>query len=225
MENINIGVGDDVEIELQVGDVKGSKVYFSKVAKIENQNEVVIKMPKSHGKVVELPQGDYYSFVIFTYDGIYKFSGKIVEYKKALLPKSNDYFAIIDLISNGEKIQRRQNFRFSCEIPMQFYRIDDFGNVNRDEMGIATVIDVGGGGIKFLSNFELAVKDKIQITLILNDDLLFLDSEVLYSDPIDNPDYKTQYRCKFLDISSSDKDIIIQYVFDAQRNILRRRKR
>lgn len=221
----NITLGNTVEIELQVGDIIASKTYVSKVVRLVSQNELLLEMPRSFGHKVELPLGDYYIFIVFTDDGMYRYSGKIVEYKKALFPESNDYYAVVDLISSGEKIQRRENFRFNIDLPMHFYKIDSLGNVDRSEEGYGNVIDLSGGGVKFLSNATLEPKTKIQITLNLNNDLLFLDAVVLYVDEITHPDYATQYRCRFLDIMDYDKDKIIQFVFDAQRDTLRRRKR
>lgn len=224
MEEAKVMVGNTVEIEL--GDVIASKTYVSKVAKISNQNELILEMPRSFGHKVELPLGNYYVFIIFTDDGMIKFSGKIVEYKKVMLPESDDYFAIVDLTSNGEKIQRREDFRFTCEIPMQFHRINSMGDVLRDEGSIGHVIDLSGGGIKFLSSYKLEPKTRIQITITLGSELLFLDADVLYVDEITHPDYDLQYRCRFVNLMDSDKDKIIQFVFDAQRvNLRRSRKR
>ncbi len=94
---------------------------------------------------------------------------------------------------------------------------DENKNIIRDNLCEGIMLDLGGGGIRFLSNEEIEVNENIQCVIVLMDEFLFANAVILYKDKQFNSDYKYQYRVKFTEIMDLERDKIIQYVFNEQR--------
>ncbi len=213
MDVSRISIGNKVEISLQLDGKKSSKTYLSKVELAENSDEVFLQIPTSLGQLVKLPVSDNYSMLFFTKDGMYRFDAAIVGYTSV----DNFKYLVVSLKSKGEKVQRRAYFRYNCNIEMQFYMYDENKNIIRDNLCEGIMLDLGGGGIRFLSNEEIEVNENIQCVIVLMDEFLFANAVILYKDKQFNSDYKYQYRVKFTEIMDLERDKIIQYVFNEQR--------
>ncbi len=218
MDVSKINIGNKVEISLQLDGNKSSKTYISKVESADDPTEVFLQIPSSLGQLVKLPLSDNYSMLFFTKDGMYRFRAAIVGYKTIDKFK----YLVVSLLSGGEKVQRRAYFRYNCDIEMQFYKYDENNNIIRDNLCEGTMLDLGGGGARFLSNEEMEVKDNIQCVIVLMDEFLFANAVILYKDKQYESKFKYQYRVKFTEIMDLERDKIIQYVFNEQRKRISR---
>ncbi len=219
-----VEVGNKVELEIQIDGVKNGQKFDSKVLKVVDENKAVLAMTKRGKYELELPIGSKYKFTIYTRSGMLTYNGRIDSYQAIIIDGLPEICAVVEFEFTGEKTQRREFFRFGCEIPMSFKRNSElFSSVSvSDNTGI--IVDLSAGGVKFLTNVALEKGESVSIEVFLIDEFFFLETEVIFDDSIDHETYDYQYRCKFNNLVDSDRDKIIQYVFDIQRDRLKKRK-
>ena len=134
------------------------------------------------------------------------------------------------------KFQRREFYRMECSIPVLFLSLDDDeGEVElmsevkemiKDSSrpvavrGLGTILDISGGGIRFISEKDLEDFNYIFVhfEILLNDKKTNLEivANILSKDY--NPDNKKFiYRTKFLFKDTKMQERIIRYIFEEER--------
>ncbi|MDR2904150.1 MAG: flagellar brake protein, partial [Clostridiales bacterium] len=116
----NIKVGDRLEIA-QLREHKLEKTYVSQVEHVLLEDEIVVHVPISYGQIVKLSLKERYSLLFFTERGMIRFDAEIMGYSK----EQDLHFMTVKLLSEGERIQRREFFRFNCLLPIKFAVIHD----------------------------------------------------------------------------------------------------
>lgn len=216
----NIKIGDRLEISL-LKDRKIGKVHVSQVEEILSNNNLLIHMPISYGQLVKLSTKERYGMLFFTDRGMINFEAEITGFKK----EAEFSYMVVHIISEGERMQRREFFRFSSLLPLKFVVIDE--NPKKDVPQEETLLDgivkdLGGGGIRFVTNESLDEKVMVKCVLMLNDNCLITVGKVLHKQCFPKANYKYQYRIEFAGISPSEQEQIIQYIFNEQRKIIQR---
>lgn len=216
----NIKVGDRLEIS-QKNDDQNAKSYVSQVEHVLDKKQLVIHMPISYGQLIKLKMNQMYSMIFFTEKGIVKFDTAIIKFTQ----ENNLNFILIKLVSEGVKIQRREFFRFTCLLPAKFALFNN-NDENADDKGSEQVFngiikDLGGGGIRFVTNQDLEEKSKIKCVIVLDNDVFVVLGKILYKQYFPKSNYKYQYRVEFVGMINTEQEKIVQYIFDQQRKIIR----
>ncbi len=215
----HIKIGDRLEISLKRDNELG-RIYVSQVSNILDTTQVTVMMPISYGKLVKLPIGPGFMAIFFTEKGMLRFDVSVVKYIK------EDQFnmVVLKLESGGEKMQRRNFFRYQCMLPMKFSVINetDLESEGKDEVisemfdGITK--DMGGGGVRFVTNAEIDGKATINVIIMLGDkEYCVAIAKVLYTLRFPTSAYKFQYRTKFVSILPEEQEKIVQFIFNQQR--------
>ncbi len=216
----SVKIGDRLEI-CSINKTENDKKYKSQVEDIIDKDKLLIHMPISYGQIIKLQEGTAYSVLVFTGAGIVTFDTKVMEHKV----EDGFNLSVLMLTSSGERVQRREFFRFVCLIPTKFSvqeKNDSVDNKVRTFEGI--IKDIGGGGLKFVSNEPLAENDKIKVAIILNTEVIIADGKILQKQFFPKSNYKFQYRVEFIGIQKTEQDVIVQYIFEQQRKILQKTK-
>ena len=174
---------------------------------------VLIRIPLYNGKEVSLNGGAYtlrflYDNAIFRHDAVLEVI--------VVVDSLNLYR--FKITSEGEKMQRRDDFRFACNIPVEFAPLDK--SMKRGDTSEGMVNDLSAGGVKMMSNTEMAIGTRISIEMRLDDDYIIALGEVRAVSDAKSKKYEFQYGVKFHALPKEDKDIIIQYVSRVQRKLL-----
>lgn len=220
----NLSVGNKVEISLsRSADEKSvDKAYVSVIEDIFENNQILMYVPISYGSLVRLDTGKTYSMLFITDKGMFKFDANIIKY----INEGLFNFMLVELISEGEKVQRREFFRYRCRIPFKFEKMSDEPageDIDKDLiLSYGIIEDMGGGGIRFVSNEELNEQEKVKCLIVLGESYVICIGKVLDKEKSLNPAYKNQYRVEFLNMKASDKDIIVKYIFSEQRKAAKR---
>jgi c-di-GMP-binding flagellar brake protein YcgR len=217
----NIKIGDRVEIRLK-RDFEHSKPHISQVENRLGKDRVVMHMPISYGKLVELSKDSSYRLLFFTEKGLLRFDGIIEDYM------NEDGFAlmIVHLVSEGEKIQRRDFFRFSCVLPVKFSMVDDEAMTDETATVCQGIVkDIGGGGICFLTNESMDEGKFIKCVIKLDSEVLVVIGEVLQKHFFPKSNYRYQYRIGFVGILPAEQEKIVQFIFNEQKRLLQRLNR
>ncbi|MDR1532723.1 MAG: flagellar brake protein [Clostridiales bacterium] len=215
----SIKVGDRLEISLK-RDKDTGKAYVSQVEKILGKNQLLAQVPISYGQLVRLSVSDYYSCLFFTESGMLIFDATIMGY----ITEEGSNFMTLALKTTGEKVQRREFFRFMCLLPIKFSVVQDPGTPGEPSNAIheGVIKDLGGGGVRFVSNGVISEGAKIKCVVLLNGEYFVAVAKILYKQVFPKSIYKYQYRGMFIGLLPSEQERIVQFIFNEQRKNLRR---
>ncbi|MFV0504046.1 MAG: flagellar brake protein [Lachnospirales bacterium] len=210
--------GNMVEIALKLDDDNSSKVYVTKVENVESEEEVYVNVPFSMGQLVKLPISENYTMLfIDASKSMHRFDAAIREYADI----DGFKYMKVALLSEGKRVQRREYYRYAVEMDLKFYAyVGD--KIQRDAMYEGQMIDLGGGGVKFVSDNELMERDLIQIVIILNGEFIISDAIILSVEKSKNVNFKYEYRVKFDGIVDVEREKIVKFVFTEQRKEMKR---
>ena len=213
MINKYVKVGDRIEITDKSID---GRVMFSQVESILEPNELLIRAPVINGRLTAMSAGCELSVVIFTEKSIYKHVAHVTENVK------QDGFNMlhIKLSGDGERVQRRDFFRISCEAPFYFKQVsDENAPFSGDDAAYGIVLDISGGGVRFISNHLLTEESLVKGYIVMEDQRAQILGKVLNAHNVPNAlsEYKIQYRVRFMNLSDEVSETIIQYILKLQR--------
>ncbi len=231
-----IAPGSKIELEaidrvLQEDGSYQRKKFDSKVVDIIDEDRLEILMPMEQTKLVLLPVNGEYDIHFFTTKGLFQCLARVVNRYK----NGNLYLLEIELISNLQKYQRREYYRYSCMLPLEYrlltnaeaIAMESKKNVLFDELPMieSQIVDISGGGMRFVSGESAEVNDLIYTVYSLTNGKKFHHvAKVLAVKQLDNHtrDAKFEYRCQFVDILNGEREMIIRYIFEEER---KKRKR
>ena len=219
-------VGDRLEIHHKF-EKKPLKAYVSQIQDILQANHYVAFAPMEYGNIVKLPTGDDCAVIMFTDKGIIKCAASVVKN----VVKDDVYYIILKMTDEGEKIQRRDFYRFDCILDFTFGVVEsealkgEESKINMEECHMKGIIkDLGGGGIRFVSNDDIPEKVDICCVIPLKDDVILPIGTVLHKQHFPKSNYIYQYRAQFFGMPQSEQEKIVQYIFNEQRRTLKRTK-
>jgi len=214
-----IKIGDRLEITLFRERAFG-KSHVSQVEDIYTNNELLIHMPIAYGQLVKLSTTEAYSMLFFTEKGMIDFRGEIIGYKK----DKEFNFMIVRLVSGGERLQRREYFRYTCLLPLKFGVVapnkpapEDGAEADPEPLSDGIIKDLGGGGVRFVTNESVDEKATLQCVIMLGDQCVMLVGKILHKQFFPKSNYKFQYRIEFENTTFNEQEQIIQFIFKEQR--------
>jgi c-di-GMP-binding flagellar brake protein YcgR len=209
-------MGDRVEIT-QLSIRHGERTYNSKVEAILGTDVALIYAPMEKGRALRLSDKDGYSLLFISERGVFRFRAKISSYVEV------DKFQVIRflLTDKGERSQRREFFRFNCSIGTKFSLINkEDGEESSKEMEDGIIRDLGGGGMKLMSAYNMKENIVIRLMLQLDEAHIMILGEVVHKKQNAKAMLPYQYGVKFMALSKADQEKIIQYLYNEQRKSL-----
>lgn len=136
-----------------------SKLYTSQVYHILTEDSLEIIMPVEDTKLILLPVDSEFDLVFYGADSLYQCFARIIDRYKS----SNMYLLRVELISNLRRYQRREYYRFSCNLDMCARNLveEELQAIEKNMVyeltpGIplkqSVIVDISGGGLRFLSS-------------------------------------------------------------------------
>lgn len=214
---------------------EGHKVYQSQVIEVLSEDRVEITMPVEQSKLVLLPIDKELDLRFYSDNGVYQCFARVAErYKNGSI-----HIVVLDLTSNLRRHQRRDYYRFSCALEMGSRRLEaseEAAYVERGDVSLNSnlpmkkgiIVDISGGGLRFVSKFtyepqslilcryELAIEGEMKEYNLL--------SRVLSVKEAENRPGVYEHRIQFVDMDATEREEIIKYIFDEERKALRKRK-
>lgn len=246
-----ISPGDKVDIkfmqEIEQRNAELAKTYKSQVLDIKESGTLEISMPIEGGKLVLLPLGVRFEFIFYSMGSLFRGIGQIKERYK----RENVYMLEIELKSQLEKFQRREYYRYSCIMDVNYYVLteeeaqlesanaifvqlsqeDENGGIQRkDRERTGQIIDLSGGGTKFCTTEELIPKQYILMGMHLvgekmNKQYYILGNVISCVRREPAKDRKYEVRVKFLIDDDRIREEIIRFIFEEERRNRQRDKR
>lgn len=219
-------------------------IYYSRVVQILDENKIKVAMPMVNGKYTVLGFLEKYRIEFFTKKGIYRCDGKVVSRFK----DTRTYYLVFELLTEFEKLQRREYYRLDCLLQIKFKRSME-GNIYKKENSRtyadkaqeeqeaaeqealwhpAVMTNISGGGAKFNSAEKMNRGEKILLKMHLtyeNGDKDFeIPAEVISSSEVNYREDVIETRVQYVDISVRQREEIVRFVFDEERRIRKRKK-
>jgi c-di-GMP-binding flagellar brake protein YcgR len=207
-------------IEIQVASISSTISYKSRVEEIDARG-IWIANPTFQGSLVLISVGEE---IIATYGDdlcIYSFSSTVLSIAREPLPML--------LLAQPEpkkvtRIQRRDFVRVPAILPVEFGIISPDQDLTAIKTYKANTIDISGGGLKLLTNILVKERDLLQLTLFLEGEAMILSGIVIRANievEEDNPK-PASVGVQFVNIHESDRDKVVKFVFDWQRQMRRK---
>ncbi len=222
--------GDKVEIQSLEQKIKGekNKYYISSLQEILSNDTVEILMPMEQNKPVIFPLNGRYELVFYNKTGLYQCIARVIDrYRDNKL-----VLLRMEFETNLRKHQRREYYRYSCALEMAVRNLNEEENnaVNENKkmqfsegmtMVPGVVVDISGGGLRFMSPYAFEVGSLIYCTfqLKLSDKLKCIEvaGEVLGARRLDNRPELCEHRVQFRNIDNRVREDIIKYIFEEER--------
>lgn len=206
------------------------KEYASKVYDIVSEDRIDVMMPIEKGKLILLPVDGKYNVVFYSDKGLFQCIAKVTDRYRS----NNMYILTLDLMSGMQKLQRRQYYRFSCAIPFEVRLLtpdeqqeyNAYSKFTLDEeapMKKGVIVDISGGGIRFVSDirfdaeelivfrFSLEIRKKVKKYCIIGN--------VLRAEEMENRQGVFEHRVQFKIIAEDCREDIIHYIFMEERKV------
>lgn len=213
----NIKTGDKVEIAYKHYGAE-AHAYTSKVEVVLGKDRVLIHAPISRGALVRLPKDMKYLLRFILPKGVFRFTAEINDYLVV------DGFDIISFrtLDSGDRMQRRNFFRFNCSIPTTFTLVKEYEEDEERLQYDALIRDMGGGGMKMVSRHCIEPNVMISALLSLGKQDILVLGEVLHRTEVPDAAMAYQYGVKFAALTKHEQEKIIQFLSTEQRKLLHR---
>lgn len=237
--------GDKIEInEIRRGRQQDQMpcLYRSKVLDVMENGNIEISMPTERGKLVLLTLGVRFEFVFFCRSGLYRTVAQVKERYK----KDNIYMLEIELKSQLEKLQRREFYRYPCIMKFDYYTLTAeeaecgtgeaiYIQIRNGELKDKTeqtgqIIDLSGGGVKFITEEEIEEGQYILLLLHLRNEELNRQYYIIGNIIACQASKRSgrnyyEARVKFLIQDNNVREDIVRYIFEEERKTRQRSKR
>lgn len=232
----------DFRVTAQVSRYKNGKgekpiLYKSKVFDFTSERTIEIAMPLEGGRMVVFQKNLSCFLVFYTKSGLYSGVCSVKDRYK----RDNIYILEMEFDKLPTKFQRREFFRIPCMIDMKY--IDIFPEVAGLETtqelidavhtsefiwidSNAVILDISGGGIRFLTDHMLERDSCIYAEIHLKNDRIdqyfHLACKIIESVGHDQIAGKFLTRAKFVFKDLKDREAIVRFVFEEERRIRKR---
>lgn len=197
------------KVEVEFEEDTYPDIYLSKVADFVDAG-IVITGLYQHGAPLAVKKDDIIHVYFTTDRAAYEFESVVLQRIKEPLP-----FILIKEPEKLNRIQRRDYFRLELDGIVELQQEKKDGSVNKKEVKL---VDISGGGLQIKTKFNLEAGNKIKISfkkLLKLDNLI--KGKIVRKSKEDFEVYK--YGIEFIDISDSDREKIIQWIFNLQRKL------
>ena len=211
-------------------DARTKHIYMSKIVDIISDDRIEILMPFEKGKIVLLPVDGEYSLCFYSTRGLFQCYAKIVDRYRS----DNIYILVMDLLSEISKLQRREYYRFSCALALKsrlcskeeleaFEKNRKYLVYAGDNLQRSVVVDISGGGLRFVANFRYEEGSTIYCSYRLpgnvNDKDYEMICNVLKVQELENRPGLFEHRIQYVYIDETSREDIIHFIFEEERKI------
>lgn len=203
------------------------KNYTTKVYDILSDERIEILMPMEKTKLILLPLDGEYELFFYAKEGLYACFARVIDRYKS----NNVYIVLCELTTNLRKHQRRDYYRYSCVLDLLFRPLVEKEvtclekNQKYFEENLpllkGTVVDISGGGIRFISKEKYEKDTYIYLSYIIlingREKQYELTGKILAVNELENRKDEYEYRIRYIDIMKNEQEEIIRYIFEEER--------
>lgn len=210
------------------------KVYSSKIYDVLSQERLEILMPYEQRKLILLPVNSEYNVLFYTDSGIYECQARVVDRYKS----NNVFILVVELLTSLKKHQRREYYRYNCALAVEtrelteeekeVYEDPEFEFRNDIPMHRSVIVDISGGGMRFISNakYQSGILLFCRYCLEKNEGTKVYETvgKILSVQPAEKRPGCFEYRVQYMNLGNKQREEIIQYIFQQERKNRKREK-
>lgn len=206
--NSNLVVGTKLIIE---DDSENAARYASQVLDIRNQM-IVISGPIEKGVLIPIHTGAKIKISYYV-ENVGRFMFRGIVRRRGL---KKIYLLEIERLTPSTRVQMRDYYRLLVRLKVMKY----FEKSDSQILEEACVTqDLSGGGMKLKSNHEHKKGDLLECDLSIGDKVVSVKGNIVRIDKTEDKDFKYALGIKFFEMHHKSQEIIVQYVFEAQRKL------
>jgi c-di-GMP-binding flagellar brake protein YcgR len=194
--------------------------FITRVEVVESERTILLHEPFDKGRRIKFVERNTYKLCFICDGAQVNFEAKFMELVKI------DGFHLLRffMVTDGEKVQRRNSFRFTCSLLITFNIVYDNGDQGTKTEGL--VRDLSSGGIKMLTKLNVPENALLRIDLFLDDDYVMAFGQVRMKRHVpENVKYPYTYGISFEAMPESEEERIVRYVYNEQRKLLKKPQR
>ncbi len=217
-----------------IDDAERKKVYQSTVYDVLSEDRLEIFMPMEKTKLVLLPVDVEYDLYFYTAYGLYQCFARVIDRYKS----DNKFILVFELTSNLRKFQRREYYRLSCALEMdcRLLEKEEIEAVDkRDKFLVpglplkrSIIVDISGGGIRFVGDYSYEIGSLIccRYHLVIDgkDKEYMLVARIISVKEIEKKQGLYEHRAQYINIDTVEREEIIRFIFEEDRKIRKREK-
>lgn len=213
--NEQLVTGALLELEMpSPEDAKNSQKFHVVIDKPFMDGLLTVTAPMKHGRIIPI-QKESIVKIVFSVNASKSADAFSATCRVTDRQKMGKFNTIsLQLTSSPKKVQRREYFRFSVVKKIQFLH-----DGQKYEMLTKNISATGARGIL---NKKIPDGDICIVNLPIDDEIISLRSEVVFSSPSQDSRYKSDLRLSFVDISEKDKSKITHFIFQQQSDMVRK---
>ena len=217
----DIRIGTKLDITLF--DLKGTPVHPSLVSQFEaahKDGSIAILAPLKEAMLYPIHPNDTMEIIFGQNNGLYGFRAlSLTRYREEEIR-----FLYIQPTTDIGTVQRRGFFRFTNILPCKFRLISELETKKPENSQFFTTFtrDISGGGTRLLFEDKPSMGMNIEGKIILEDEIQFTGKIVRISQLGEEAAYAYEGGISFLDINNKDREKLIAYIYNAQRNLLKK---
>jgi len=211
-----------LKLELEIYNDYNEKIVPTFVSQFEHaldEKTAVIYAPIFEGNIYPINKGWLMYVYFLIEDKLYRFKAKV----KGRKLKSNVALLLIELQDEIVRIQRRQFFRFECNLPVKYRIVDSMQDAEENKPPFVESItkDISGGGICIKVKDEVPTGSLIECELDLSGihRIKFYGTVARVGMREGDFVYSHEIGVLFKQIDKKDKEQIIKYIFAEQRKL------
>lgn len=228
-----IGPGDKVDVIWREKGSDGGKVqHRTRVFDVVSDDEIKLNMPIVGTKIVLLSIGVQYELCFYTATGLYQCYAEVKDRYK-----SNNVFVVsMELTTAVRRFQRREYYRLNTILDLKYAMLNEetynlfMEDENNQAIGLdliyGIIVDISGGGVRFISKTEYKPGDKLFLNFSLNIGGKTVEFKtigiVLDCNKVENKPGDYQNRVKYVKITNDSREKIIRYIFEEERKLRRK---
>lgn len=204
----NLEIGKKIEISYEG---KEQEEYFvSNVMEILDEDTYVLAMPIVKGNIYPLELGSTIDIYYYIEEiGLFYFSSKVESRQREPIAQMT-----VKRVSDIKKIQRRNYFRLKVSFPVTI-------KIKEDQEVIGYAKDLSAGGMKVSVSKKILKKENLEVRFEIDDVTLKIQGSVIRSE-LENSSQTYDTGIKFLNLSESDINTIMKYLFKKQRILIKK---
>lgn len=184
-------------------------------------NALLVATPIFEGRLYPIGMGTKLTVYYLYKDNLYKFAAKVIGREN----RHNISVLKLEPLSDIEKVQRREFYRFDCMLPVNYRVVSSLKDENRGEYISTITADLSGGGlcIKLKESIEKESLVECQLFLKQNTAIHFIGRVVrLTKYNGKKGDYTHEVGVLFEKIDSRDRERIISFIFEQERKLIKK---
>ena len=203
-------VSQRLQIEIKTGSYAGK--YHSRIEDL-SENTITIGAPFHHGAIVPVNPGQNLLITAIAESALYNFSSLILEKKQEPLP-----VLIVTKPESMQKVQRRSFFRVKADIPISYRVLPNLTAPSFGEFKQTKSIDISGGGVLLLTDEPFGKETILELKIDLpKHSSISAVARVVFLKDTQRPDKKKEIATEFVIIEESDREKIVKFIFEKQR--------